>query len=149
MITVYKNCLPAERKTAHMTEKIGNVSLVLDDYPGRDIYSDGEIEDELLEIAKTTAPDQFDRVVAEKKNWAVMYHFSTIRTNILSWYPFKKTDSVLEIGSGCGAITGAVAMECMSISSRWMSSSASGPSFISSSASAMTEDLSRLASSRS
>ncbi len=92
-----------------MTEKIGNVSLVLDDYPGRDIYSDGEIEDELLEIAKTTDPDQFDRVVAEKKNWAVMYHFSTIRTNILSWYPFRKTDSVLEIGSGCGAITGAVA----------------------------------------
>ncbi len=36
-----------------MIEKIGNT--VLDDtcYPGEDLYSDGAIEDEMLEMAKT------------------------------------------------------------------------------------------------
>ena len=36
----------------------------------------------------------------------MVYHFSGLRENILSWYPLKKADSVLEIGAGCGAITG-------------------------------------------
>ena len=36
-----------------MSEKIGQV--VLDDtyYPGKDLYTDGAIEDEMLEIART------------------------------------------------------------------------------------------------
>ena len=36
-----------------MSEKIGQV--VLDDtyYPGQDLYTDGAIEDEMLEIART------------------------------------------------------------------------------------------------
>ena len=33
-------------------ETIGNVVLNTEDYPGRDLYSDGEIEDVLLDIAK-------------------------------------------------------------------------------------------------
>lgn len=92
-----------------MTELVGKVQLLLDDYPGEDLYTDGAVEDELLEIAQNYRPEEFDRVVAERKSWPVMYHFSTIRTNILSWYPIKPGDKVLEIGSGCGAITGTIA----------------------------------------
>ncbi len=33
-------------------EKIGKVILNTEDYPGCDLYSDGEIEDVLLDIAK-------------------------------------------------------------------------------------------------
>ena len=92
-----------------LREKIGNVILNAEDYPGQDLYSDGEIEDVLLEIARDTDPKDFDRIVEEKKNWPVMYHFSSIRANIMSWMPVDKSMKVLEIGSGCGAITGAIA----------------------------------------
>ena len=34
--------------------------------------------------------------------------FSHVRENILSWLPFTGKENVLEIGSGCGAITGAL-----------------------------------------
>lgn len=35
-----------------MQEKIGNVTLDYEYYPGEDLYSDGPVEEELLEIAK-------------------------------------------------------------------------------------------------
>lgn len=92
-----------------MTEMIGKVRLNLDDYAGKDLYSDGDIEDRMLKIAREVPPAEFDRIVAEEKSWPVMYHFSSIRTNIISWYPFNGHENVLEVGSGCGAITGALA----------------------------------------
>lgn len=39
--------------------------------------------------------------------WPILYHLHPQREFVLSWYPFKiKEPSVLEIGAGCGAITG-------------------------------------------
>ena len=96
-------------------EIIGNVVINLDDYPGEDLYSDGAVEDELLEIARTYPPEAYDEVIAKRKDWAVMYHFSPLRENILTWYPFSKTDRVLEIGSGCGAVTGALSRAAGSV----------------------------------
>ena len=84
-------------------------------YPGEDIYSDGAIEDVLLEIAKNNPPSAFLQIIAEQKSWPVFYHLSPFRTNIIDWLPFKKTDKVLEIGSGCGAITGALARRAGSV----------------------------------
>ena len=91
-----------------MIEKIGKA--VLDDtcYPGQDLYSDGAIEDEMLEIARAYPKEQWNQVIAERKSWPILYHFSHIRENILSWLPFTGKENVLEIGSGCGAITGAL-----------------------------------------
>ena len=91
-----------------MDQIIGSVRINEDDYPGRDLYSDGAVEDELLEIARNENPSRFDIVCAERKSWPVMYHFSSVRQNIVSWYPFRTTDRVLEIGSGCGAVTPAL-----------------------------------------
>ena len=39
-----------------MQEKIGNVTLDYEYYPGEDLYSDGPVEEELLEIAKNPEP---------------------------------------------------------------------------------------------
>ena len=84
--------------------------MILDDrfYPGKDLYSDGAVEDELLEIAEKYPEEELNRVIAERKSWPVLYHFSHVRENILSWLPFTGEESVLEIGSGCGAVTGAL-----------------------------------------
>ncbi|MEY8390576.1 class I SAM-dependent methyltransferase [Lachnospiraceae bacterium] len=90
-------------------EKIGNV--VLDDthYPGEDLYSDGAVEDHILELVRTYPQEEYPRVIAREENWAVMYHLAYERENILSWYPFTPGAKVLEVGSGCGAVTGAIA----------------------------------------
>lgn len=96
-------------------EKIGNVLLDYTYYPGEDLYSDGPVEEELLEIARNYTEDQLNQVIAERKSWPVLYHFSHIRQNIIEWLPITKEDSVLEIGSGCGAITGGLAKKAKDV----------------------------------
>ena len=91
-----------------MIEKIGQVILDDTNYSGKDLYSDGVIEDEMLEIAENYPEEKWNQVIAERKSWPILYHFSHIRENILSWLPFTGEEKVLEIGSGCGAVTGAL-----------------------------------------
>lgn len=92
-----------------MNEKIGKVVLDYRCYSGKDLYSDGDIEDKLLELVKHYKKSEFNQVISRTQDWTVMYHLSHIRSNILGSVQINKTDDVLEIGSGCGAITGALA----------------------------------------
>jgi 2-polyprenyl-3-methyl-5-hydroxy-6-metoxy-1,4-benzoquinol methylase len=89
-----------------MIEKIGNVSLNLTFYKGQDLYSDGEIEDELLEIVKKN--NEFTTTIQQSNKWPILYHLSKRRENLINWYPFVENAEVLEIGAGCGAITTAL-----------------------------------------
>lgn len=73
-------------------------------YKGEDIYSDGEIENDLL--AAVQNPDDIPEILMQHNEWPFLYHLSPIRENILEWYDFDPEGSVLEIGSGCGAVTG-------------------------------------------
>lgn len=98
-----------------MTEKIGNVVLDTTFYPGEDYYSDGSIEDEMLDIVREHKPEEYPKIIEQKKSWPIFYHLSPFRTNIIDWLPIKKTDKVLEIGSGCGALTGALAAKAGSV----------------------------------
>ena len=86
-------------------EKVGNVKLNLTFYKGKDLYSDGLIEDELLEIVKNNPKEKYNEIIFEKSNWAVLYHLSEIRSHVIEWVPITKEDTVLEIGAGCGALT--------------------------------------------
>lgn len=90
-------------------EKIGNVTLNDTYYAGKDLYSDGEIEDRILELVEKYPEKEYNQVIAKEQDWAVMYHLAHERENILSWYPFQRGTKVLEIGSGCGAVTGVAA----------------------------------------
>lgn len=89
-----------------MKEKIGNIILDKTDYCGEDLYCDGTVEDELLNIVQNHSSDEYDKIIEAKRSWPVFYHLSKQRTNIIEWLPISKTEKVLEIGSGCGAITG-------------------------------------------
>ena len=89
-----------------MKETIGNVLLNLDYYDGEDAYSDGSIEDRLLEIVKTTPKEDYQKVILTEKSWPIFYHLSPERENILDWYEWKDDASVFEVGAGCGAISG-------------------------------------------
>lgn len=90
-------------------ERIGNVILDDTHYPGEDLYSDGAVEEHILDLVRKYSESEYPRVIAKEQDWAVMYHLAHERENILSWYPFVPGAKVLEVGSGCGAVTGAVA----------------------------------------
>lgn len=88
-----------------MKEHIGNVELNFKFYKGKDLYSDGNVEDEILNIVKNNEKCEFNEIIKNKKEWPILYHLSHIRQNIVEWIPIEKHHKVLEIGSGCGAIT--------------------------------------------
>lgn len=89
-----------------MTEKIGNTELDLTYYSGKDLYSDGPIEEELLYIVQNES--DYDKVIDRDNRWPILYHLSKERENIVQIMDIAKTDSVLEVGAGCGAVTGAL-----------------------------------------
>lgn len=106
-----------------MLEKIGNVTLNYDFYPGEDLYSDGEIEDILLDITKNTSRVEYQSIIEERRSWPILYHLSALRGNIVDWLPITKEHKVLEIGSGCGAITDTLSQKagrvtCVDLSSK-------------------------------
>ena len=86
-----------------MKEKIGNIELDYTYYSGQDLYSDGDIEDYLLDIVKN---ERQREELFLSNSWPILYHLSEIRENILEWYSFTDHAKTLEIGSGCGALTG-------------------------------------------
>ena len=104
----------SEEKTL---EKIGKITLDLKHYEGQDVYTDGDVEDELLNIVRDLSPVEYPRVIEERGSWPILYHLSALRENIVDWLPIKKTDKVLEVGSGCGAITGALSRKAYSVTS--------------------------------
>ncbi len=98
-----------------MIEEIGKIKLDLTKYPGEDFYCDGAVEDELLEIVRSKKPTEFGAEIEARKNWPVLYHLSPLRENIIDWIPMDKNMKVLEVGSGCGAITGALSRKAGSV----------------------------------
>ena len=95
--------------------KIGDVTLNFKHYSGVDLYSDGAIEDELLEIVKKYNKNEYQSVIEERANWPILYHLSDQRANIVEWIPIEPGAKVLEVGSGCGAITGMLASKAAEV----------------------------------
>ncbi len=98
-----------------MLNQIGKIKLDYSKYPGEDFYSDGAVEEEMLDIAKNLNPLEYQAAIEERKSWPILYHLSPLRENIVDWIPMTKADKVLEVGSGCGAITGALARKAESV----------------------------------
>lgn len=84
--------------------KIGGVSINEDYYAGEDLYSDGLIEEVILEYVKNKK--NVKALLSSDSRWPILYHLSPKRHNLLEWYDFKPNENLLEIGSGCGAMTG-------------------------------------------
>ena len=66
-------------------EKIGKITLDYTLYPGQDFYSDGAIEDELLETVKNQPEEAYMDIVRERNSWPFLYHSSHIRVNFVDW----------------------------------------------------------------
>ncbi|MCI9295878.1 MAG: class I SAM-dependent methyltransferase [Lachnospiraceae bacterium] len=104
-------------------EQIGKVKLDLTYYAGEDLYCDGAVEDELLQIARDYAEVEYPRLIEERKSWEILYHLSYQRENIVEWLPLDNSMKVLEVGAGCGAITGVLSgkaghVDCVDLSKK-------------------------------
>ena len=104
-------------------EVIGNITLNLDYYSGEDLYSEGAAEDMLLDLVTRYSESEYEHVIQNSKSWSVMYHLCHIRENIVSWLPILPDSKVLEIGAGCGAVTGGLAkkggqVDCIELSKK-------------------------------
>ena len=97
--------LSQEELLSKLPGKIGKVTIDYSHYPGKDLYSDGAVEDELLRIVKESGAVEYPAIIEEKNSWPILYHLSSLRGNIVDWLPIKSSDKVLEIGAGCGAVT--------------------------------------------
>ncbi len=92
-------------------DKIGEVTMDLTYYTGDDNYSDGDdVENRILQIVKDEEGYEFSH--KEYASWPVLYHLSRQRENIIEPMRISSDDSVLEIGAGMGAVTGAIAKKC-------------------------------------
>lgn len=80
---------------------MAKINLEYYDDKVEEMYTDGSIEEELLKYAIDKRTDWY-----EDGRWPVVYHMSHLRHNILNWFPFSPNSSILEIGGGCGALTG-------------------------------------------
>lgn len=104
-----------------MKEKTGNITIDYRFYKGEEFYSDGdEIENQILDICEK---NKIKEALFTEDKWPILYHLSDIRENIIEWYPFEPNGNVLEIGSGCGALTGVLARKlrkvtCIELSRR-------------------------------
>lgn len=79
-------------------------TLKLEYYRGPDAYSDGAVEDELLEIFGQRRDVM--AILDQEQRWPMLYHLSPARRALLEWAPWAPQATVLEIGAGCGALTG-------------------------------------------
>ncbi|MCL2884434.1 MAG: class I SAM-dependent methyltransferase, partial [Oscillospiraceae bacterium] len=82
--------------------------LNLSFHKDRDVYSDGDVEQDILAYIEQGGEQDWERVLEADSRWPVFYHLHPARKNILNWYPFKEGAQVLEVGAGMGAVTGAL-----------------------------------------
>ena len=104
-----------------ITEEQYMKRLDLTKYEGVDKYSDGSVEDDLLQFVQQEI--SIGEILQKDDRWAVFYHLTPMRRNLLEWYPFAKDASLLEIGSGCGGMTGVFLdkiddVQCVELSKR-------------------------------
>lgn len=86
--------------TLHIDKNLASIQSITEN--DRIIYSYLESE----------AKDYYDDSIADDPNFQVWYQLSSLRTGLLSWYPFPENAEVLEIGAGFGALTGLLCARC-------------------------------------
>ncbi len=81
--------------------------IILKYVNSNEVYSDGDVENDILNLYKSkNFRKKESHILNNNPNWPMQYHLSPVRENLLSWYEFDPNKTLLEIGAGCGALTG-------------------------------------------
>ncbi|MCK4818156.1 methyltransferase, partial [bacterium] len=90
------------------TKQIGEVTVryIKVDRTDSPVYSDGRIENQLYMKFKRDPNYGAHGENEQFLSWVEEYHLSSVRHNLLKWFPFNPKSTILEVGAGCGALTG-------------------------------------------
>jgi len=84
-----------------MQEQIGNVMLIYEEEATR--MEQAQKDDEkILKLVKSG----YDCRQGTDISWPVLYHLSHLRANLTEWLPIKEGETLLELGSDSGQLTG-------------------------------------------
>jgi SAM-dependent methyltransferase len=96
-------------------------AMDLSHYSGTDNYSDGDVEERILNYICNNEPEHYSDIFKNDREWAVFYHLTQYRKNLLNWYTFKEGSSLLEIGAGMGGLTSLFCERCAHVTAVEMS----------------------------
>ena len=80
--------------------------IIYDYHKNNESCLDEKVDDIILDIVKNNT--DYTEILNSSTDWSIHYHLNPARTNILSVCDIKLTDEILEIGSGCGAISSGI-----------------------------------------
>jgi SAM-dependent methyltransferase len=103
-------------------EKIGGVTINYEFYDDSFVYNEGDDPEQTVLEAFRDERDIFE-ILRNDNRWPILYQLAPQRQNIAIPMDITKTDDVLEIGAGMGAITGALSkkagsVDCIDLSKR-------------------------------
>ncbi len=88
-------------------DKIGKVPFTVQSQPEGNVDYTDSSEEELLKIYSGRRPEKrVKEILSGNPSWPLLYHLSPARENLLNWYDFPHSANLLEVGAGCGALTG-------------------------------------------
>ena len=100
-------------QSLNIPAQVGKVKIVQMEQTTEKEYTDGDSEDQLLTLYSSADSDErVNELLSKPLEWRIKYHVAYTRENLLNWYDFGKQSTLLEIGSGCGALTGLFAERC-------------------------------------
>lgn len=82
------------------------------------VYFDSGEDQYLRLFAEKSQSEQLDEIsklLNQHPTWENLIHFSPQRQLLLNWFTFEPSASLLEIGGGCGALTGLLSERCANV----------------------------------
>lgn len=91
-----------------MHSQIGKVSFFFDKPTCARMYIDSTdtFLKDFFDQPQSAKEEDINNLLISKPNWPIISNLSPQRQCLLDWYEFDKNSILLEIGAGCGALTG-------------------------------------------
>lgn len=74
-----------------------------------------QMDQMILDYLDARVKDYYDEEISEEYRFQIWYQLSSLRTGLVSWYPFRENAQLLEIGAGFGALTGMLCDRCAQV----------------------------------
>lgn len=92
-----------------MADQYGHIQVNTAYYHDKELFSDRDAEEEILAYLEAKPAEDLSAAIAEHASYHWLYHLSLLRGNLVRNLPMTDGERVLEVGCGCGTITGILA----------------------------------------
>lgn len=104
-----QNCGAVYRQERdRMQEQIGKATIYHSEQAGAEAASASMEKKMLYDIVSRQKEADYHAAIINAKSWPVMYQLAEPRANVIEWLDVIPGGKALEIGAGCGTLTGAL-----------------------------------------